>query len=179
MFQRFSRFCLALAAVLCLHTAHADTALPTPLSAGKFAADGITTVTSPYGGSYAMDMSGWNASTNSGTIKVTYTNFGLKVGNQSWTYNGGWTYTGSLLPTGLLDGGVVGNWTIAGVDVAQITGMQLGINTIGANLTLQFKAGRASGSLTASLQTMYPGLPAISQVLPIDFDQTQALGLLI
>jgi hypothetical protein len=178
MLQGLTRFCLALATVLCLHSAHADPVPPTPLTGGRFA-DGVSTITSPYGGSYAMDLSGWNAATSSGTIKMTYTNFGLKVGNQSWTYNGGWTYTGSLSAAGLLDGNVTGSWTIAGVDVAQITGMQLGINTIAASVQLQFKAGKANGSLTASLQTMYPGMPAITQTLPINFDQSQALGLLI
>lgn len=123
-------------------------------------------VTSPYGGTYTIDYGSWTG--NSGTVSVTYTNFGLPNG---WVFNGNWTYTGSISDAGILDGRLVGNWRIDGLDLGYA-----GVSNPSYGFDMTFSNGMANGTLSFSMSL---GGQTIQQSMNLSFSQTEFVGLLL
>ena len=123
------------------------------------------TVPGPYGGSYTIDAGQWSG--NSGTIYVTYNNFGLPNG---WKYNGNWTYTGSVLANNMLEGTLVGQWTITGLSLGA------GLSDLSFGMNVRFTGGKANLTMTYSLN--YGGYP-VQQTLTYSFDQADMLAFLL
>lgn len=174
MFKRFLRFGLAIIAAAAVSTASAAD-LPKPIAdaaphLNSFAATGgVTTINGPLGGSYSVDVSGWAGS--SGTINIAYNNFRIGVLGQTWTYNGNWVYTGSIQNNGWLNGSLTGTWAIGGLNFPNM-GISAG-STMSIGFNIQFSNGMANGSLSVTL----PGYGAYS--VPVNFSQSQALGMLL
>jgi hypothetical protein len=176
MFQRLKHFCIALLTLAAIGSAQA-TSLPKPFvdaaqNSGSFASNGFaTTVSSPYGGSYTMDTSGWSG--NSGTIAVTYNNFKLPTG---WGFNGYWTYSGSVTNAGILTGTLNGTWTITGLNLGGSTG------DLSYKMNVVFANGNANLTMTYTMPAMVIqgySIPGQTQTVTLSFKQQDMMGLLL
>lgn len=116
---------------------------------------GVTSCSSPYGGSITQNFNQWGA--NGGTTTWSYNNFTISVQGITMVINGSFTFTGTVASNGVLNGTMTGNLVYNITTPAMNYGgyaIPASSQTLSIAINATFSGGNANISMTYNGQTV-------------------------